>query len=113
MNLGRILLISVHGHAVRIPAEFAIGRWGDGTGSGVAAGAALLERKELFGAEALVVDLRGGFDEVLEVSAEQEVAEVDEFAVVFVFDCFDERRLAGCCFYILPLFSLALLCWCL
>lgn len=73
---------------MRIPAEFAIGRGGDGARAGVAAaGAAFLEREELLGAEAFVVDLRGGFNEVLEVSAQQEVAEVDEFAVIFVFDC--------------------------
>jgi hypothetical protein len=45
---------------------------------------ALLERKELLGAERLVVDLRGGFDEVLQVRARQEVAEIDELAVVLV-----------------------------
>lgn len=30
------------------------------------------------------MDLRGGFDEVLEVGACEEVAQVDEFAVVLV-----------------------------
>jgi hypothetical protein len=34
----------------------------------------------------LVVDLTCGFDQVLEVSAGEEVAEVDEFAVALVFD---------------------------
>lgn len=47
---------------------------------------ALLERKQLLRTERFVVDLRGGFDEVLEVGAGKEVAEVDEFAVAFVFD---------------------------
>jgi hypothetical protein len=46
--------------------------------------AALLEGKELLGTERLVVDLRSRLDEVLEVRAEEEVAEIDEFAVVLV-----------------------------
>jgi hypothetical protein len=44
----------------------------------------LLECEKLFGAEALVVDLRRGFNEVLEVCSREEVAEVHEFAVVFI-----------------------------
>lgn len=50
----------------------------------MADGAGLLEREKLLGPEGFVVDLRGGFDEVLEVGAGKEVAEVDEFAVVLV-----------------------------
>ena len=49
-------------------------------------GGALLECEKLLSTEGLVVDLRGGLDEVLEVSPGQEVAEVDEFAVLVVFD---------------------------
>jgi hypothetical protein len=45
---------------------------------------ALLEGKQLLGAEGLVVDLCGRLDQVLEVGAGEEVAEVDEFAVVLV-----------------------------
>lgn len=52
-------------------------------------GAALLEGEKLLGAEALIMDLRGGFDEVLEMGAGEEVAEVDEFAMVLVFDIND------------------------
>jgi hypothetical protein len=48
---------------------------------------ALLEGKQLLGTEGLVVDLRSGFDEVLEVGAGEEVAQVDELAVVLVLDC--------------------------
>lgn len=48
--------------------------------------AALLERKQLLRAEALVVDLRRGFDEVLQMRACEEVAEVDKLAVVLIFD---------------------------
>jgi hypothetical protein len=47
---------------------------------------ALLEGEKLLGAEGLVVNLRGGVDQVLEVSAGKEVAEVDEFAVLLVLD---------------------------
>ena len=48
---------------------------------------ALLEGKQLLGAERLVVDLCGRLDQVLQVGAGEEVAEVDEFAVVLVLDC--------------------------
>jgi hypothetical protein len=51
-----------------------------------AGSAALLQGHELLGAESLVVDLAGGFNEVLEVGAGQEVAEVHEFAMVLIFD---------------------------
>jgi hypothetical protein len=48
--------------------------------------AALLQGEELLGTECFVVDLRGGLDEVLKVGSEEEVAEVDKFAVVLVLD---------------------------
>lgn len=48
---------------------------------------ALLKCEQLFGTERFIVDLRSGLNEVLEVSAGQEVTEVDEFAVVLVLDC--------------------------
>jgi len=47
---------------------------------------ALLEGKQLLGAERLVVDLCGRLDQVLQVGTGEEVAEVDEFAVVLVLD---------------------------
>ena len=47
----------------------------------------LLERKQLLGAERLVVDLSSGFDKVLQVGAGEEVAEVHKLAVVLVLDC--------------------------
>lgn len=52
-------------------------------------GAALLERQELLGTEGLVVDLRGGLDEILKMSSEEEVSEVDEFAVSLILDVDD------------------------
>jgi len=49
-------------------------------------GTALLERKQLLGPEALVVQLAGRLDQVLEMRPGQEVPEVDEFAVVLILD---------------------------
>lgn len=46
--------------------------------------AALLKCKQLLGAEGLVVDLRGGFDQILKVGAGKEVSEVDELAMVLI-----------------------------
>jgi len=46
----------------------------------------ILEGKQLPRAECLIVDLSGGFNEVLEVGPEKEVPEVDELAMVLVFD---------------------------
>lgn len=51
-----------------------------------ALGAALLQSKQLLGTEGLVVDLAGGLDQVLQVGAGEEVAEVDELAVSLILD---------------------------
>lgn len=48
--------------------------------------AALLEGEQLLGAEGLVVDLRGGFDQILEMGSGKEVSQIDEFAMVLVFN---------------------------
>lgn len=48
--------------------------------------AALLQSKQLLGTEGLVVDLRGGLNEILQMGSEQEVTQVDEFAVVLILD---------------------------
>ena len=48
---------------------------------------ALLEGKQLLGAEGFVVDLGGGLNEVLQMCASEEVAKVDEFAVCLILDC--------------------------
>jgi len=47
--------------------------------------AALLEGKQLLGSEALVVDLACRLDQVLQMSAGEEVAQVDKLAVCLVF----------------------------
>ena len=49
--------------------------------------AGFLERKQLLSTERFIVDLRSGLDQVLQVRAGEEVAEIDEFAVVLVLDC--------------------------
>ena len=50
--------------------------------------AVLLEGKQLLGAEGLVVDQRGRLDQILQVGACQEVAQVNELAVVLILDYF-------------------------
>lgn len=92
----RQLLVAVHGHALAVPAKLAVGRWRDGARRVAANSRALLEGKQLLGAEGLVVDLGGCLDEVLKVGACEEVAEVDELAVVLVLD-WDERSVLIAC----------------
>jgi hypothetical protein len=81
----RELLVPVHSHALAVPAELAVGRGRDGAAR-VALVGALLEGKQLLGAEGFVVDLCRRLDQVLQVGAGEEVAEVDEFAVGLVLD---------------------------
>lgn len=81
-----IVLVSVHGHALAVPAELTVGRGRNGARRVATDGGALLEGKQLLGAERLVVDLCGGLDEVLQVGAGEEVTEIDEFAVGLVLD---------------------------
>jgi hypothetical protein len=83
----RVLLVPVHSHALTVPAKFAVGGWRDGARRVTADSRALLEGKQLLGAEGLIVDLCGGLDEVLQVGAGKEVAEVYEFTVSLVLDC--------------------------
>lgn len=76
-------LVAVHGHPVRVPAQLAVGRRADGSAA-VALCAALLQGQKLLGTERLVVDLRGGLNKILQVGAEEEVAQVDKLAMVLV-----------------------------
>lgn len=48
--------------------------------------AALLQSEQLLSTEGLVVNLAGSFDQVLQVSAGQEVTQVNKFAVALVLD---------------------------
>lgn len=87
---GNIDLVAVHGHSLRVPAQLTVRSRADGSAAGTTTmGAALLERQELLGTEGLVVDLRGGLDEILKMSSEEEVSEVDEFAVSLILDVDD------------------------
>lgn len=73
-------------HSLTATAEFAFGRGADGTASAVLASAAFLEGEQLLASVALVVDLAGRLNQVLQMGAGEEIAEVDEFAVVLVLD---------------------------
>jgi len=76
-------LIPVH-PLRRAPAHLPIGRRGNRSTTSCTGSTGLLEGKQLLGTESLVVDLRGGLDEVLKVCAGEEVSQVDELAVVLV-----------------------------
>lgn len=82
----RLLLVAIHGHTLRAAAHLAICGGADRSAAAVALCAALLQRQQLLGTEALVVDLGRRLDEVLEVCPEQEVPQIDELAVVLVLD---------------------------
>jgi hypothetical protein len=83
----RIFLVPVHGHTLTVPAKFTVGGWRDGARRVTANSRALLEREQLLGTEGLVMDLRGGLDEVLQMGTGKEVTKVDEFAVGLILDC--------------------------
>ena len=90
VQVRRDFLVPVHSHALALPAHPAIvDRWADRSALATTTThlrAALLQCQQLLGAEGLVVDLRCRLDQVLEMGAGEEVAEVDEFAVALVFD---------------------------
>lgn len=83
-------LVAVQGHPLRIAAELPVSSRADGPAASTPnVCTALLECQQLLSTESLVVDLRGSFNQILKVSSEQEVTQIDEFAVVFVFDVDD------------------------
>lgn len=88
---GRRRLVAVHGRPLGVAAELAVRRGADGpAATRVATGsAALLQGQQLLGTEGLVVDLACGLDQILQVGAGQEVAQVNELAVVLVLDVDD------------------------
>lgn len=88
---GRGKLVAVHGRPLGVAAELAVRRGADGPATTRVAtgGAALLQSQQLLGTEGLVVDLAGSLDQILQVGAGQEVAQVDELAVVLVLDVDD------------------------
>lgn len=81
-------LVAVHSSPLRVAAELPVSRRADGPAASavVACCAAFLQSQKLLGTESFVMDLAGRFNQVLQVSASQEVPQVDEFAVVLVLD---------------------------
>lgn len=84
-------LVAVHGCPLGVAAQLAVRRGADGSAATRVAtgGAALLQSQQLLGTEGLVVDLAGGLNQVLQVGTGQEVAQVNELAVVLVLDVDD------------------------
>lgn len=80
--------VSVHGGALGVAAELPLRRRTDGPAATrvAAGGAAFLQSQKLLGTEGLVVNLASGFHQILQVGASEEVAQVDELAVVLVLD---------------------------
>lgn len=78
--------VSVHGGPLRVAAELPVCGGADGPAATRVAtgGAALLQSQKLLGTEGLVVNLAGGLDQILQVRASQEVAQVDKLAVVLI-----------------------------
>ena len=79
-------LITVHRHSLGVAAQFPVCGRTDGPASRVAACAALLQRKKLLRTESLVMNLACRFNQILKVCTREEVTEIDEFAVVFIFN---------------------------
>jgi hypothetical protein len=76
--------VPVHGHALTVATEFPISRWRDRPAATMANCARFFECEQLLGAEGLIVDLRRCLDEVLQMGAGEEVAEIDKLAVIFI-----------------------------
>lgn len=71
-----------------VAAELPLRRRTDGPAATrvAAGGAAFLQSQKLLGTEGLVVNLASGFHQILQVGASEEVAQVDELAVVLILD---------------------------
>lgn len=79
----------MHVHPLTIPAQLPLRRWTDRPTAAALLCASFLERKQLLPTIALIVDLRRCLDEVLQMGAREEVAQIDEFAVVLILDVDD------------------------
>ena len=82
----RISLVPIHSHPLALPAQLPVGRRADRPAALPVRRRALLEREQLLRAEGLVMDLARRLDEVLQVRAREEVAQVDELAVPLILD---------------------------
>lgn len=84
------LSISIHGHALRPSGQLTFGSRADWPAPCHAArSAAFLECQQLLRSECLVVNLTGSFDQILQVGAKEEIAQVDEIRMSLVLhvDC--------------------------
>lgn len=76
------LVIAVDSHSLRVSAQLAIGCWTDW--SATSSSAAFLECEQLLSAECLIMNLWRGFDKILKMCSGEEVAKVDELAMVLI-----------------------------
>lgn len=88
-NILNLDSVTVHSHPLGAPAHLTIRRRADWSAAGVSSSTALLQGQKLLGTESLVVDLRRRLDQVLQVSASEEVTKVHKFTVVLIFDIDD------------------------
>lgn len=79
-------LVAVHGHSLRVAAQFSVGRGTDrsATARMASCSATLLQCKKLLGTERLIVDLACCFDEILKMGASQEVPQIHKLAMVLI-----------------------------
>lgn len=83
-------LVTIHGHALRTSAQLSVRGWADRPASShTACCTAFLEGQQLLGSERLVMNLAGGFNQILQVSSGEEIPEIDKFAVILIFDIDD------------------------
>lgn len=78
-------LVAVHGHPLRLSAQFSLRRWTNRPAARMAGSAVLLQRQQLFSTENFIMDLRGRLDQILEMCPCQEISQRHEFAMVLVF----------------------------
>lgn len=80
----RLNLVSVQGHTLRVSAQFPVRSRRNGPAA-MTLSAALLECEQLLSTEGLVVNLRSRLNKILQVSSQEEISQVDKFAVILVF----------------------------
>lgn len=84
-------LVAVGCHSLAAPAHLPVCAWADRPAATVSTtnSAALLERKELLRPEAFIMDLACSLDQVLQVCASEEIAQIHKFAMRLIFDIDD------------------------
>jgi hypothetical protein len=103
-------LVAIHRQFLGVTAQFSISRWANRAIAWVATSCStvILQGKKLFGAESLVMNLAGSFNEILKVGAGEEISEIDEFAVIGVFDVDDTPAVLTTA-HLLPIYNNVLL----